>query len=158
MDAEPFVAPVRSALPPARHGEEGSGGRVRHEGFDLPALASAVAQARERVQGRLHSWGLPEDLGFTAQLVVSEFVTNALVHTESARISCRLRVCSERLRIEVVDEGGCPSQVKPREAGWGDVNGRGLQLVGAVAEQWGVQSGGTCAGRTVWAELALAAP
>lgn len=130
---------------------------MRREWFDVPARASAVGRARDRAGGWMRERGLPEDLGFTAQLVVSEFITNAIVHTRSDRISCRLQVCDKRLRIEVVDEGGCASEVRPRDAAAGDVNGRGLQLVGAVADQWGVQSGGVWAGRTVWAELPLAA-
>ncbi|NLU70621.1 ATP-binding protein [Streptomyces sp. HNM0574] len=158
MDGDPFAtlpAP-NPTLPSARPGPEGEAADVRHDGFDLPAQASAVAQARERVCGRLEHWGLPEDLGHTAQLVVSEFFTNALLHTDSERIRCRLRVCSERLRIEVVDEGG-DAEVTPREAEPGDVNGRGLQLVGAVAEEWGVHASEHPA-RTVWAELSLAVP
>lgn len=158
MNGERFVTPLRSSLPAARQGPAIEGPGVQHEGFDLPALTSAVAEARERVCGRLRSWGLPEGLEDTARLVVSEFVTNAIVHTESGSIRCRLQLCGERLRIEVVDEGGCPSAVRPREAESGDVDGRGLQLVGAVAEEWGVHSGGSCPGRTVWAELSLTAP
>ncbi|GAB2818073.1 hypothetical protein GCM10027091_56800 [Streptomyces daliensis] len=128
-------------------------GGVRREGFDLPAHASAVAQAREKVCGQLRHWGLPEDLGDMAQLVISEFFTNAVLHTDSGRVRCHLQVCQERLRIEVRDEGG--GHVAPREAAAEDVNGRGLQLVSAVAEKWGVLGGGPHLGRVVWAELSL---
>lgn len=124
---------------------------VRHEDFELPASASAVSEAREWVHGRLKHWDLPEDMGHTAQLVVSEFFTNAVVHTGSGQVRCRLRAHGERLRIEVTDEGG-DGEVVPREADAEDVNGRGLQLVNALAEQWGVTGGGI-PGRVVWAEL-----
>ncbi|WP_229711576.1 ATP-binding protein [Streptomyces daqingensis] len=127
----------------------------REEDFELPAHATAVAEARERVWGQLCSWGVPEGLGRTAQLVVSEFFTNAVVHTDSCLIRCRLRVCSELLRIEVCDEGGDCAEVVPRQAAADDVNGRGLQLVSAVAERWGVRPGVHEQGRVVWAELSL---
>jgi hypothetical protein len=57
----------------------------------------------------------------------------------------------------VCDEGVACDQVLPREAATEDVNGRGLQLVGAVAEKWGVRPGGEDYGRVVWAELSLTA-
>lgn len=124
--------------------------------FQLPAHAHAVADARDKVCRQLHRWGLPEDLGHTAQLVISEFFTNAVLHTDSGQVRCLLQVCERWLRIEVTDEGGAHSEVAPRDAAEEDVNGRGLQLVSAVAEQWGVHAGGRQAGRVVWAELSLA--
>ncbi|QPP05584.1 ATP-binding protein [Streptomyces bathyalis] len=131
------------------------GALVRRGGFELPAHATAVADAREMVRGQVLSWGLPEELGRTAQLVVSEFFTNAVVHTDSCRVRCRLQVHEQRLRIEVCDEGvGCDA-VTPRQAAAEDVNGRGLQLVNAVAETWGVRSEDSDSGRVVWAELTL---
>ncbi|WP_052708574.1 ATP-binding protein [Streptomyces sp. WMMB 714] len=149
------MALSRPAIPLPPHARGGGVVDVRREGFELPAHATAVAEARERVWGQLCSWGVPEDLGRTAQLVVSEFFTNAVVHTDSCLIRCRLQVCSELLRIEVCDEGGDCAEVVPRQAAAEDVNGRGLQLVGAVAERWGVRPGAHEQGRVVWAELSL---
>jgi len=128
---------------------------VRHGGFELPAHATAVAQAREMVRGQVRSWGLPEEVCRTAQLVVSEFFTNAVVHTDSCRVRCRLQVREQRLRIEVCDEGAECEEVTPRQATSDDVNGRGLQLVNAVSETWGVRSEESASGRVVWAELPL---
>ncbi|MDJ1131141.1 ATP-binding protein [Streptomyces iconiensis] len=126
---------------------------VRHEGFDLPAHASSVARARAVVGGQLRRWGFPEDLGHTAQLVISEFVTNAVLHTDSGRIGCSLQLRGHQLRIEVTDEGTDNCAPLPRSATPDEVNGRGLQLVGALAERWGVSAGDTRCGRVVWAEL-----
>lgn len=126
---------------------------MRREDFELPAHASAVAQARERVCGQLRRWNLPEELGHTAQLVISEFFTNAVVHTESGQVRCRLRADGELLRIEVTDEGGGNGEIEPRDAAGDDTDGRGLHLVSALAEQWGVLGDGGPLGRIVWAEL-----
>ena len=131
------------------------GAFVRRQGFELPAHATAVADAREMVRGQVRSWGLPEELNRTAQLVVSEFFTNAVVHTDSCRVRCRLQVCEERLRIEVCDEGAGSDEVIPRQASAEDVNGSGLQLVNEVAETWGVRPEDSDSGRVVWAELTL---
>lgn len=130
---------------------------ARHEDFELPADAAAVADARERVFERLSSWGLPDEVRHTAALVISEFFTNAVVHTDTSRVRCRLHLREQLVRIEVLDEGGGLRGVAAREAEEGDVNGRGLKLVSAVAEKWGVQTGSEQSGRLVWAELSLTA-
>jgi anti-sigma regulatory factor (Ser/Thr protein kinase) len=132
-------------------------GAVRTEGFKLPAHASAVADARQRVCGQLRLWGVADDLRETARLVVSEFFTNAVVHTDSCHVRCRLQLHQRRLRIEVTDEGGGCTHVARRKAAAEDVGGRGLELVSAVAEHWGVRTEGHHSGRMVWAELSTAA-
>lgn len=128
-------------------------GPARREGFELPAHPWAVHDARDRVVGQLLSWGLSEGLGETARLVVSEFFTNAVVHTASRRIRCQLQLRSQRLRIEIGDEGGGRTEVVPRTAGIDDVGGRGLQLVSALTDRWGVAPARRGRGRVVWAEL-----
>ncbi|MGP3973799.1 ATP-binding protein [Streptomyces sp. 8N114] len=128
---------------------------ARQEGFELPAHTSSVARARARLRSRLQHWGFPEDLGHTAQLVISEFVTNAVLHTDTVRIGCRIHLDGDRLRIEVTDEGTQSCAPQPRSATSDEVNGRGLQLVGALAQRWGVSAHGGRCGRVVWAELGM---
>lgn len=79
----------------------------RGERFALPALAESVGTARGHVDQRLCHWGLPEDVRDTARLVISELVTNAILHTDSHVVTCRLEASPrlDRLRIEVADEG-----------------------------------------------------
>lgn len=93
-----------------------------------------------------------EDTCDTAALVVSELVTNAIVHTASAHIVCELRDGDELIRIAVRDEGCSPDQ--PHTAAQQrpeDEHGRGLLLVDAVCHAWGTHEQG--AGLLVWAEL-----
>ncbi|NSC24832.1 ATP-binding protein [Streptomyces albus subsp. chlorinus] len=150
---------MASSYPPAQFAPPSSAAvldEARQEGFELPAHASSVARARARLRAHLHHWGLPEDLGHTAQLVISEFVTNAVLHTDTTRIGCWIHLDSTRLRIEVTDEGTQSCAPQPRSATADEVNGRGLQLVGALAERWGVSARGARCGRVVWAELGTA--
>ncbi|MFI8848611.1 ATP-binding protein [Streptomyces sp. 891-h] len=142
------LAQLSSPAPSAAPAEE-----ARQEGFELPAHTSSVARARARLRSRLQHWGLTEELGHTAQLVISEFVTNALLHTDTVRIRCRIQLEGERLRIEVSDEGTQNCAPQPRSATTDEVNGRGLQLVGALAQRWGVTARSARCGRVVWAEL-----
>jgi len=87
-----------------------------------------------------------------AEVVISELVTNALVHGSGA-IRLRLTVDDDTVAGEVVDDGpGFEGEV--REAGAQDVSGRGLGIVGGVAERWGIHDGSS----HVWFELARRRP
>ncbi|WP_406863993.1 ATP-binding protein [Streptomyces sp. HUAS MG47] len=126
--------------------------QVRRFAFELPARTASVARARLLAQERLTLWGCGEDVRDTVALVVSELVTNAVVHTGSARVVCELREGQDRLRISVHDEGGAAG---PRIRDCGEEErGRGLILVDAVCSAWGAEPTGHGTGRVVWAELA----
>ncbi|WP_180929643.1 ATP-binding protein [Streptomyces sp. AJS327] len=148
------LSPPQPSPPAARRSPEQSVS-ARQGGFALPALPSSVSRARDHVCRQLRTWGFPDDVGHTAQLVISEFFTNAVQHTESTSITCSLRLGERQLRIEVSDEGESAAGPCPRVAAPDAVDGRGLQLVGALADAWGVASAEHRAGRMVWAELSL---
>ncbi|MGP4003791.1 ATP-binding protein [Streptomyces sp. 8N706] len=126
----------------------------RQDAFQLPALRTSVAEARRRTLERLRAWGADQECRDSAELIVSELVTNAVRHTDSEKIGCELRVLGARLRVEVTDEGCTATEPHP---GSGDVDGesgRGLLLVDALSEEWGVRPGENGRGHVVWAELA----
>lgn len=114
--------------------------------WDLEAEPAAVARARVNVTRQLSDWGL-EELEFTAELVVSELVTNAIRY---GRPPVRLRLIHDRtLMCEVSDSGGTTPHL--RRARVFDEGGRGLLLVAQLAEHWGTRRARQ--GKTVWAEL-----
>jgi anti-sigma regulatory factor (Ser/Thr protein kinase) len=121
--------------------------------FRLPAVGPSVAEARRRVRGRLREWGVDDGAASDTEMLVSELFTNALRHTASERIVCALVVTGDLVRIEVTDEGSPLTEPRPREAGFDEEGGRGLLLVGALSDAWGVRAARTGHGRTVWAEL-----
>lgn len=132
------------------------------ERFTLPARADSVAAARRIVVRWLRVWGLPETVCETARLLVSELFTNAVLHTDSGQVICRVEASGQRLRIEVADEGlGLDDALGTDAAtprGTGPVetekeNGRGLLLVDGLADAWGVIPADRRAGCTVWAEI-----
>lgn len=125
---------------------------VRRFAFELPARTSSVARARHLAEERLVLWGCDPEIRDTVALVVSELVTNAVVHTASARVVCELREGEERLRIAVRDEGG-PAGPCIRDCGE-DERGRGLILVDALCAAWGADRTGHGTAQVVWAELA----
>lgn len=134
-----------------------SGADPHRYGFELPARAEFVGRARTLTRERLRYWGIGGDVHDTAMLVVSELVTNAVVHTDGHLVACELLNGVERLRITVQDQGSAPTG--PRVCHTVDEErGRGLLLVEAVSSAWGAYESKHGPGRIVWAELARAEP
>lgn len=123
----------------------------RHEiaaTLELGAEHRGVAVARGFIAEQCRRWGCLE-LVEDAKLVVTELVTNALVHT---RTRCEIRANYEGhlLRVEVVDHGlGTPDPQLPTQL---DDHGRGLLLVTALCAAWGVDARDD-GRKIVWAEL-----
>ncbi|MFF3461451.1 SpoIIE family protein phosphatase [Streptomyces sp. NPDC002619] len=116
--------------------------------WTLPREPRSVGRARELARGRLMAWDL-EPLVDTAELLVSELVTNALRYGEG---EIRLRLLLDRTLVcEVWDSGLV--QPRRRRARDTDEGGRGLQLVGLLSAAWGSRR--TPRGKTVWFELPL---
>ncbi|MBU6532174.1 ATP-binding protein [Streptomyces sp. NPDC057245] len=110
---------------------------------------STPGAARSFVAGILARWGRTERLD-DIQLCVSELATNALLHGAPAggQILVRVELRATVLRIEVHDGGsGTPFRREPRVFADG---GRGLHLVSAVSDHWGV-TGRQGPGKCVWA-------
>jgi anti-sigma regulatory factor (Ser/Thr protein kinase) len=123
------------------------------DAFRLPALHAFVPEARRCVVARLREWGAHEDVCGDAELVISELFTNAVLHTDSVEIGYGLRVTGMRLRIEVADEG-CRSKERRLRCGEDEEEyGRGLLLVKAFSETWGVRAGENGQGSVTWADL-----
>ncbi|MFJ8629273.1 SpoIIE family protein phosphatase [Streptomyces sp. NPDC093568] len=125
--------------------------------WEVEADPAFVARARADVTRQLTAWGL-EELGFVAELVVSELVTNAIRYGRSP-ISLRLirpqpdggpdGAEAGSLLCEVSDAGSTTPHL--RRARVLDEGGRGLLLVAQLAAQWGTRQARR--GKTVWAEL-----
>ncbi|MFD8723943.1 ATP-binding protein [Streptomyces sp. NPDC059629] len=116
----------------------------------------SAAHARTFVADALAEWGLAGQSD-DVLVCVSELATNAIEHAAPAGRDFLVRVVlrNERLRVEVRDQGdGIPAV---RDAAADDCHGRGLFLVGALADDWGV-SYETEVGKTVWAEFKLSTP
>ncbi|MET9375500.1 SpoIIE family protein phosphatase [Streptomyces sp. NPDC002992] len=115
--------------------------------WNIPFDFSAVGTARTHVEERLRQWRHPVD-PFTASLVVSELVTNA-VRYGAAPITLRLITDHDGLICEVSDAG--PAAPHLRHAKAVDEGGRGLLICATLAQNWGVRH--TDGGKTVWAQL-----
>lgn len=119
--------------------------------FELAAHPGSVAHARRMTRARLSGWALCEDTCDTAALVVSELVTNAIVHAAGRRVVCELHDRDDLVRIAVRDEGCAPGEPHPSPQRPEEEHGRGLLLVEAMCRAWGAQDAGP--GLLVWADL-----
>lgn len=119
-----------------------------------------VGRARRWARSRLVGSGIGDDepLAETLILLISELVTNAVVHTGCPAV---LRMLfggggggSGTVRVEVADASDRPPL--QRHAEGEDTNGRGLELVDGLADRWGWQPEG--AGKQIWCEVDRGAP
>ncbi|MFI6208476.1 ATP-binding protein [Streptomyces sp. NPDC051041] len=108
----------------------------------------AVPEARRALRELLRHWGRPER-SQVAELLTSELVTNALVHTDDDAV-LTATVGPRALRVEVRDF--VARRPRPRVPNADDsTHGRGLLLVESLADAWGVRAHGV--GKAVWFEL-----
>ncbi|KOV91928.1 ATP-binding SpoIIE family protein phosphatase [Streptomyces sp. NRRL B-3648] len=111
-----------------------------------------IAEARQQLRELLHDWASAEQLD-SAVLLVSEMITNVLVHTDTdALLLAEVTGAGEagrRLRVEVFDTGDdLPHMRRPGELA---SSGRGLMLIELLADAWGVDPRGE--GKSIWFEL-----
>ena len=121
--------------------------------LSVPHHARGAAIARRHLLAALDEAGMAGDVVTDAVSVVSELVGNAVRHARAWRpgvIAVAWSVQPERVQIRVID-GGSGSVPRLSTPPLDAMHGRGLQIVAALADRWGVEpvSGGRC----VWAEL-----
>ena len=116
---------------------------------DSPAV---VSDARAMAAGALLAWACPEPVIEDAVVVISELVTNAVLHA-APPVRLRLALASppegRTVRIEVTDGSVLPPEV--RSPSTSAPGGRGLRIVDALTARHGVLL--STDGKTVWAEL-----
>ncbi|PPK94743.1 hypothetical protein CLV92_107246 [Kineococcus xinjiangensis] len=132
-----------------------SAAEVVEQPLVMESVASNVATARRyvrRVLTRLDAGALEE----SAELGVSELITNAMLQAGTSFTVAVRRTSSGRVRIDVTDFSATP--VQPRHFGVEATTGRGLQLVASLSGAWGIDelptspATGLSTGKTVWFE------
>lgn len=114
----------------------------------LPAHAASVRRARHLVRAAAGD-RTPGDLVETAELLVSELVSNAVIHA-GTMIEVEVRVASpDRIEVSVAD--GSPHAPVRREYDAVAATGRGVRLLDALSGDWGVERQDS--GKRVWFRL-----
>jgi anti-sigma regulatory factor (Ser/Thr protein kinase) len=131
---------------------------TRHFSVLLSPTPRGARLARLLATEWLRTWDLPHGVTETAEHLVAELAANAATHGRLPGRDFRLALhtTTDVLRIEVTDTRGddLPHCQPPSTEA---VSGRGLLLVEALADRWGVERG-PVPRKTVWAELRLQKP
>ena len=115
----------------------------------LPPTAESASVARWLVNDLLRGV-VDEDTRDTAALLTTELVSNAIRHTRDELV-ISVALDAGRLRVGVSDSSHRRPQLV--QVGSRDTSGRGLHLVEAMADRWGVDPDDRGLGKTVWFEL-----
>lgn len=111
----------------------------------------APAAARQFVGEWFEDRGIGD--AYTAQLIVSELVTNAILHGEPPIVVRVVRDESDGLPVVLVEDCGDGVPCVQPESDTA-ISGRGLLLVAALAEEWGTDPLAK-GGKVTWAKCAL---
>jgi PAS domain S-box-containing protein len=142
-----------------RTGHAGAAARppVHADSRRFAADPASAPAARRFLRQRCREWSIPRGVD-TAELLVSELVTNAVVHAGTP-----LEVCVElrgpTLRVTVSDDDGrrpAPPATLGVPPGRMSTGGRGLAVVEALADRWGTVPDPAGPGKRVWFEVAVA--
>jgi anti-sigma regulatory factor (Ser/Thr protein kinase) len=124
-----------------------------HATLELDPARRAPRLARAFAADTLKAWAVPTGHVEAVQLVVSELVTNAVIHTpESRTIVLELLMTDGGLRVMVSDDSPRQPDQRGHSAPPSSEGGRGVEIVDAVAERWGTQLRPPT-GKTVWCDL-----
>jgi anti-sigma regulatory factor (Ser/Thr protein kinase) len=118
--------------------------------FVLPLTAESVARARTLLMSALEQHPLSEAGTERSLLAISELVTNAVLHTDEALV-LKIAASPAGLQVEIAD--GSPTPPVLRTSAPDEIGGRGLAIVDAVADDWGVRPDPERGGKVVWFRL-----
>ncbi|MGH9187379.1 MAG: ATP-binding protein [Acidimicrobiales bacterium] len=117
--------------------------------LSLAADTSAAGESRQFVRSHLRG-AVERDIIDVVELLTSELVTNAVVHTGVPRVLV-LVLAPDHVRVEVEDGSSRPP-VLVQSLPATSLTGRGIRIVEALSTRWGVEP--VAKGKRVWFEVA----
>lgn len=148
----------RSALPPPARRKDDSGRESTwpfQSYLELAALPVAPSRARTHARTVLAEWGLTAIID-EADLVISELTTNAVQASERLQEhppTIKLWLLSDAVRLVVVVWDASLQLPQVTDAPPDALNGRGLQIVAELSDDWGWYGRSKMAGKCVWSEI-----
>jgi len=124
---------------------------------DLPAELKRVPAARHALQDQLADWGLSL-LADELTLAVDELLANAVLHgCTRGQETVTLTACLTAKELRIAVEDPSPRQPQLQNPSGDAESGRGLALVDALCDRWGVAPATEGAGKQVWLAMDLPA-
>jgi anti-sigma regulatory factor (Ser/Thr protein kinase) len=121
--------------------------------LELPATAHAPARAREAVRQAAEATGVRVDERWRVEMIVTELVTNAVKHGPGGPVEVAIQAGGSGMRGEVADPGPGIHRLKLDRRRATEEGGRGLFLVDALSDSWGLSDDRS----RVWFEVAARA-
>ncbi|MFJ5034573.1 ATP-binding protein [Streptomyces sp. NPDC088560] len=122
----------------------------------LSSTRRGARLARLLATAQLRTWDLSPDVTERAEQIVAELAANAALHGRvqgrDFRLALTLDTTTGLLRIAVTDVKGGQLPVVPTDSPTDGERGRGLLMVGTLADRWGTEAHPP-GGKTVWAEV-----
>ncbi|MGW0883416.1 ATP-binding protein [Streptomyces sp. NPDC002671] len=122
----------------------------------LSSTRRGARLARLLATTQLRAWDLSPVAAKRAEQIVAELAANAAlharVHGRDFRLARTLDTTTGLLRVAVTDAKGGQLPVVPTDSATDGETGRGLLMVGALADRWGTEPHPP-GGKTVWAEV-----
>jgi anti-sigma regulatory factor (Ser/Thr protein kinase) len=116
----------------------------------FPQNAASVSAARRFAAATLDN--VPSEVVEAVALMVSELATNAVEHAAS-EFELVVEHDTDRVLVTVSDRGG--GRARARHPRVSDPSGRGLQIVGALAHEWGERAPTGEWQKSVWFSVVL---
>ena len=121
--------------------------------FDLLPEPASAGAGRRAVTQVLTDWGISAETVGDAVLVVSELVTNAVLHAPSGHtLSLEVSMSGRVLRVSLSDSS--PASPRWRSPSGQDEGGRGIGILDTLSTRWGVAE--RPGGKALWFEIDLA--
>ena len=121
--------------------------------LELPATPHAPARAREAVRQAARDAGVDADDRWRVEMIVTELVANAVKHGPGGPVELAIQAGGSGMRGEVADPGSGIRRYKLDRRRATEEGGRGLFLVDALSDSWGLSSDSS----RVWFEVAARA-
>jgi anti-sigma regulatory factor (Ser/Thr protein kinase) len=125
----------------------------QHATLKLHPARRAPRLARTFAADTLEAWTIRAEDVEAVQLVVSELVTNAVLHaSESPTITLDLFMTGSAIRVMVSDQSPRQPEQRRHPTPWSAESGWGVELIDTLADRWGTEPYPP-GGKTVWCEL-----
>lgn len=120
--------------------------------FELPPTAASAGAGRRAVFQVLSAWDVNAETVDDTVLIVSELVTNAVIHAPAEPpLGLELSVADGVLRVALTDSS--PAPPRQRRPSGQDEGGRGIGILDSLASRWGVNP--RRGGKALWFEIDL---
>jgi serine/threonine-protein kinase RsbW len=121
--------------------------------LELPATVHAPARARQAVREAARTSGVDADERWRVEMIITELVSNAVKHGPGGPVEVAIQAGGNGMRGEVADPGSGIRQFRLDRRRATEEGGRGLFLVDALSDSWGLSDDRS----RVWFEVAARA-